>query len=101
MTRSPSTRKTASINSNRGRGRGDRALPMSAIPSDHARFQSARSGEFPLEPARELDIDLQGRDVLAPLHPHNNLVGIERNMSSDGGQDFLPQQQQEVGLLAQ
>ena len=88
MTRSPSTRKMASINSDHRSRRTQVPLGNQLAAASAVRAR------------RELDVDLQGRDALPALHPHNNLVGIERNMPRYRGQDFLPQQRQQIGLLA-
>src|SRR5205085_9500024 len=47
------------------------------------------------------DIDFESRDVLSPVHPDNNLVGVERNMARYRSEDFLAQLRQQIGLLAE
>src|ERR1700744_3589482 len=57
------------------------------------------AGQRGLQPVRGFDVSLQGRNVFPPLHPHDDLVGIERHMPRYHGEDFFPQPQQEIGLV--
>src|SRR5689334_7083539 len=69
--------------------------------SRRGRFGSACGRERRFEPMGELDVDFESRNVLAPVHPDNNLVGVERNMARYRGEDFLTQLRQQIGLLAE
>ena len=39
--------------------------------------------------------------MLAPVHPDDDLVRIERDMPRDHGEDLLAQHAQQIGLAAQ
>src|SRR4051812_6843799 len=87
-TLAPSTRKMASIDE-------------ASFAARQIQDASARGRERRFEPVGELDVDLESRNILAPFHPDNNLVGIERNVAGYRCEDFLAQTREQVRLLAE
>jgi hypothetical protein len=49
---------------------------------------------------RNLDIDFQGRYRFAAVELDLHLVGLERHVPADHGEDFLAQYAEQVGLIA-
>src|SRR5262249_8549803 len=47
---------------------------------------------------RDFDLDLQRRDALAAIHPHLNVLVLDRNMLGERGQNVFSQNGEEVGL---
>ena len=54
----------------------------------------------PVRARWELDVDFESRYMLAPLHPDNDLIRIERYVPRDRGEDFRAQPRQQIRLLA-
>ena len=56
---------------------------------------------FALEIIGHLDIDLEGRDLVAALEPDDDLGRVQRDMPGHDGENFLTQHAEQIGLAAQ
>lgn len=54
-----------------------------------------------LEIVGDLDVDLQGRDIVAALEPDDDLGRVQRHVLGHDSENFLTQHAEQIGLAAQ